>query len=128
MSQCSVEGLAFGKDSSNTAVQDPRIILPLPSVLALLAAVLPYMVEPFIDKLLPCPRSVWFGALPRTQVLDILQGLTAVVENAFDLESEGATGQSTVRQFFDSNSLLRAFCFLVQGRLPYTLAAACLWH
>ena len=129
----SVEGFVVGEESSNTTVQGTRIILPLPSMLSLLDAVLLYLVEPFIDKLLPCPRCVWFGALPRTQVLDISHGLTAVVEKEVDLESEGVIGQSDVRQFFDNNNSLRVFRFLVQGsyhlRLrPLVCAFLCCSH
>ena len=128
MSEFSLQGLVFGKESADTDIHDTRIILPLPSVLGLLDAILPSMIEPYIEQLLPCPKSVWFGALPRTQVLDISHGLTGVVEKALDLESSGAIGQSDVRQFFDTNNLLRVFRFLTQGGLPHGLAAACLRH
>ena len=100
MSQFSVDGLVFGKEAADTSVQDTRIILPLPSVLSLLDAILPCLVEPNTESLLPCPRSVWFGALPKTQVFDTSHGLTAVLEKALDLQSEGAIGQADVRQFF----------------------------
>ena len=82
MAQIGLHALPFGKESSATDVADTRVILPLPSVLGLLDAILPALIEPLINRLLPCPDSVWFGALPRTQVLDISQGLAAVIEKA----------------------------------------------
>ena len=97
MSHITVEALAFGKESSNTAVEDTRIIMPLPSVLGLLDATLPYLIEPHIIRLLPCPQSVWFGAHTHTQVLDISHGLSTVIEKALDMKSEGAIAQSDVR-------------------------------
>ena len=45
-----------------------------------------------------------------------------------DLKSVGAVGQSDVRQFFDSNNMLRVFSFLCRNGLPHALAAACIRH
>ena len=128
ISDLSINGLVFGKESANTDIQDTRVILPLPSILGLLDAILPCIIEPIISRLFPIPHGVWFGALPKTQVLDIAHGLSAVIEKGLDLESSGAVGQSDIRQFFDTNDILRVFEFLVLNGLSQAVAAACVRH
>ena len=63
-----------------------------------------------------------------TQPLDISHGLSAVIEKSLDLESNGAVGQSDIRQYYDSLNLLRVFSFLVKYGLDHDIAAACLRH
>ena len=126
MSRLYLEASVFGKDSSTTTMDDTRVIMPLPAVMGILDAILPYALEPFITSLFPVPRGVWIGAQARTQPLDIAHGMASVIEKALDLESVGAVGQSDVRQFYDSINLLRIFIFLTDRGLDHPLAAACI--
>ena len=128
MSSLSVRSLCLGKESANTRIDNTRVIIPLPSFLALLDAILPSLVEPIIDSCFSIPSGVWIGARARTQPLDISHGLSTIIEKSLDLESNGAVGQSDIRQYYDSINLLRVFSFLVKRGLDYAIAAACLRH
>ena len=102
--------------------------MPLPCLLALQDVLLSSKIAPFLDQIFPQPSGVWFGAKPRTQTLDIAHGLSTVIEKSLDLKSEGAIGQADIRQFYDSNSLIRVFEYLLDKGLPHNLAAACIRH
>ena len=128
LKELEIRAQATGKTCGDTAVDDVRVILPLPSILALLDALLPYLVESHIDRLFPQPKGVWFGARTHSQVLDISHGLTSVIEKGLDLESNASIGQSDIRAFYDSVLLLRSFQILVANGMELALAAACLRH
>ena len=73
----------------------------------------------------PLPE-IWEGALPRTQLQDIVGGLSAVVEKDLDLGSKAAISQSDVKQHYDNVSLLRVYFWLLQNGCNEALAAASL--
>ena len=67
--------------------------------MALFDALMPYLVEPYINSLLPQLSGVFFGACRRTRVLDITHGLSAGIEKGLDLRSALAIGQHDVQQY-----------------------------
>ena len=75
MSQIVVKGQLFGKESSVTSAASTRAILPLPSVMQVLDAVLLDAYENLLSVILPAVPGCFVGARPRTQCLDIAHGL-----------------------------------------------------
>ena len=56
----------------------------------------------FVDGSFPHRSDTWEGATQYTKILDIIGGLSAVVENELDFESGRAIAQEYIRQLFDS--------------------------
>ena len=128
IAELEIHARAYGKTKPDTVVDDIRVILPLPCILSLLDAMLPFILESYITNLFPEPAGVWFGARPSTQVLDITHGLSCVIEKGLDSHSKCAIGQADIRAYYDSINLLRVFNYLVEHGVPSSLAGACLSH
>jgi len=70
-------------------------------------AVLALKLESFLqDKFVP-HRAIWEGGRPKTQLMDIVSGLSLFVEKALDLFSRGAIAQEDVQQHYDTMSCIR---------------------
>ena len=63
-----------------------------------------------------------------TQTMDIISGLSLMVEKSLDLESLGAIAQEDVKQHYDTIHLVRIFHWLVAQGLSTSLAATFLCH
>ena len=73
----------------------------------------------------PPVASVFIGARPFTQVLDIMHGLQAVIEKGLDSHGEAAVAQMDIKRYYDSIPTLRIFIFLAKAS-NNPAAAACL--
>ena len=123
-----IQAYAGGKTSSTTAVQNTRVILPLPAVLQVLDALLFVLLHPFIVSLLPQQDGCWIGGLPRTQPLEITHCMSMIIEKGLDMESTGAVGTQDVRQYFDSVWLHLIYEWLVSKSVPINYCGEFLRH
>ena len=79
------------------------------------------------DKFVP-HRAIWEGGRPKTQLMDIVSGLSLFVEKALDLFFRGAIAQEDVQQHYDTMSCIRIYRWLIRNGCPVPLAVACLRH
>ena len=91
-------------------------------------ALLAVKIESFLSTCFTPCSMVWEGARPKTQAMDIISGLTLLVEKSLDLESSGAIAQEDVKQHYDTMHLVRIYHWLVAQGMPPFLAATCLRH
>ena len=69
--------------------------------------------QPVIASLFPEVDSIFIGAMPQTQTLDIMHGLQSVIEKGLDSHSRSAIAQMDIRRYYDSIPLLRIYRYLV---------------
>jgi len=124
MSSFNVQGRLYAKSRGAVPANKTRTILPLPSILAIFDCVLCNYWEPKIDMLFPPVPSIFIGARPHTQTLDIMHGLQGVIEKGLDLHGRAAVAQMDIKRYYDSIPVLRIHRYLVsRGCCPS--AAAC---
>ena len=128
MSQIVVKGHLFGKESSVTSAASTRAILPLPSVMQVLDAVLLDAYENLLSVILPAVPGCFVGARPRTQCLDIAHGLQTVIEKGLDNFGAAAVAQADIEKYYDSLPVLRIARWLVSNGTPACHAACLVRH
>ena len=126
--QSSPLACAFGKESSNTSSACVRVIVPLTAILQISDAVLALKLEALLQTQFTPSKLIWEGGRPKTQLMDIVSGLSLYVEKSLDFHSEGAIAQEDVRQHYDSIQCVLIFQWLVSNGCDIALAAACLRH
>ena len=125
---CSPLARAFGKESSKTACTSVRVIVPLTAILQISDAVLSLKLEAFLQSKFTPSKLTWEGGRPKTQLMDIVSGLSLYVEKALDFHSSGAIAQEDIKQHYDTIHCVRIFRWLVENGCEISLAAACLRH
>ena len=128
MASLNIRAHISGKEGPHTTVSKTRVIMPMPSLLNVIDALLPVMLEPYFSKLLQVPRSSWIGARKQMQILDITHGLTTVIEKALDQDSAGALAQADIQQYYDTVVLLLVCRWLEERGVPDRLLAMVLRH
>ena len=128
MSSFTVSACAFGKESGTTSASAIRVIVPQVAVLQILDSLLSIKLDSFLSTCFKPCSMVWEGARPRTQMMDIVSGLTLLVEKSLDLESQGAIAQEDVKQHYDTIHLVRIYNWLVSQGMSSVLAATFLRH
>ena len=113
MESISINGLLFAKARGAILASKTRAILPLPAILTWLDCILFKRLHPFVDSLFPEVESVFIGARPFTQTLDIMHGLQSVIEKGLDAHGQSAIAQMDIRRYYDSIHVLRVFRYLV---------------
>jgi len=109
-----VQGRLYAKSKGAIPASKTRAILPLPSVLVLVDCILFNRWQPLLDKLYPEVPSVFFGARPKTQTLDIMHGLQGVIEKGLDRHGWAAIAQMDIRRFYDSLPVLLIYKHLLE--------------
>ena len=71
------------------------------------------MWQPAVDALFPAVGSVFNGARPHSQTLDIMHGLQGVIEKCLDLHRLAAVAQMDIKRYSDSIPLVRVSRYLV---------------
>ena len=119
----------YGKTSSIAYPKDTRCILPLPSVLQHLDAMLAHAVHESLSSM-PClPRAVWFGGAPGSQCMDVSWTVQVAAEKMLDSRSTGAIASAGTARFYDSIPLIRLCRALTSiGILPALVAVILLMH
>ena len=128
MSDLVVNAAAYGKESAHVSADTVRVIAPLPVVMQVLDVIIAGRLGGFLDSVFLPLQDVWEGAQPRTQVLDIAAGLSALIEKDLDLESAAAISQCDVRQHYDSIRILKITRWLVDNGCGPEIAIAALRH
>ena len=121
-------GVRIRKDSTHTSASAVRVIVPQTALLHLMDTLLANKLEVFLATQIQPSKMIWEGARPKTQQMDIISGLTLLVEKSMDMESRGAIAQADIKQHYDTMNCVRIFGWLVAKGLPTDLAAACLRH
>ena len=128
MQQLQVHARGFGKEGGNVAYDNVRVVVPLTSLMQLIDAILFLDLNVFVSKVFKPLDEIWEGAQPKTQVQDIVGGLSCIVEKDLDLESQSAISQADVRQHYDSVSLLLVHNWLLRSGCNPFLASSALRH
>lgn len=126
LSTFEVQGRVLGKESSVTPVTQTRTILPLPACLQIIDALIPIVLESFLEQHLPPSLEAFVGARQKTQCLDIAHALQTVIEKGIDDHGNAAIAQQDIQQFYDSLPLLRICCWMVARGLSWAWAACVL--
>jgi hypothetical protein len=125
ISTVTIQGRLFAKSTGAVLASKTRAILPLPAILTILDCILFNMWEPVVDALFPAVASVFIGARPHTQTLDIMHGLQGVIEKGLDSHGQAAIAQMDIRRYYDSIPIVRIYRYLV-GMDCSRARAACL--
>lgn len=124
--QLVIEGAAFGKEGARAPAAKLRCILPVPSVVRPLDALLARCVHRCVDSLFPAPPGVCVSARPGLQGLDLAHGVALALEKAQDRRSRGGAAQQDIDKFYDMNVPLLCCSCLARGGLEASVAGAAL--
>eukprot|EP00973_Karenia_brevis_P081270 11267562-Karenia_brevis.AAC.1 len=97
-----VQGLVYGKYSSNTAVEDTRIIVPQGALLQLADTPFSRAINGQINQIINPHPSTFVGGRKFTQTLDIAWSIGMVIEKGLDSFSQAAVVQEDVATYFDT--------------------------
>ena len=111
---CANCGQLCAKAGGAVPASKTRAILPLPGILTIIDCILFNYWQPVVDELFPNVSSVFIGARPHTQCLDIMHGLQSVIEKGLDMHGHAASAQMDIRRYYDSIPVLRVFRHLVR--------------
>ena len=125
MTCISIHGRLYAKSKGAVPASKTRTILPLPSILNIIDSALFNIWQPLIDNLFPSVDSVFIGAKPHTQTLDIMHGLQGVIEKGLDSHGSAAIAQMDIKRYYDSIPVLRIYRYLVNRGCDQS-AAVCL--
>ena len=125
ISSITIQGRLFAKSKGAVPASKTRAILPLPALLTIVDCILFNLWEPVVDSLFPEVGSVFIGARPHTQTLDIMHGLQGVIEKGLDSHGHAAIAQMDIRRYYDSIPILRIYRYLV-GKECNRAQAACM--
>ena len=128
MSEITVKGCVFGKESSVTPASSIRAIMPLPAVLQVLDALLPASFENLMNQALPTVPECFIGARPGTQCLDIAHGLQTIIEKGLDKFGAAAVAQADIEKYYDSLPTLRIARWLIAHGAACSHAACLIRH
>ena len=120
MSSITIQGRVFAKCQGAMLATKTRAILPLPSILTILDCIFAYWWQPVIDALFPQLDSVFIGARPHTQTLDIMHGLQSVIEKGLDAHGCSAIAQMDIRRYYDSIPIVRVYRYFVAKKCRHT--------
>ena len=105
-----------------------RAILPLPTLMQVVDALLSLLFEQHLSAVLPRTPGCVVAGTPGTQVLDISHAVQCVLEKGFDDFGNAAAAQCDIQQFYDSLPLILIFFWLVDKGVPSPLVAAAIRH
>ena len=128
VSNMEVHGRVLGKEGSTSGVGKLRVILPLPAVMQIVDAALPFLFEDYLSSLLPIVPECLVAARPFTQVLDVAHGLQLVLEKGLDDHGCAAAAQCDIQQFYDSLPLVLIMLWLSDNGVPWALVTAAIRH
>ena len=128
VSNMEVHGRVLGKEGPTSGVGKLRVILPLPAVLQIVDAALPFLFEDYMSSLLPIVPECLVAARPFTQVLDVAHGLQLVLEKGLDDHGCAAAAQCDIQQFYDSLPLVLIMLWLSDNGVPWALVTAAIRH
>ena len=115
------------KSSSQTPLDDIRLILPLPSLLAVIDAIVAALLTDYISESTPqfYPEfdCCFFGSMPGTQCLDVAWAVHHAIEKMLDCHSQGAVASADIRQYYDHLPPLKAARHFCERGVPSALAA-----
>eukprot|EP00928_Gymnodinium_smaydae_P021212 TRINITY_DN18258_c1_g1_i1.p1 TRINITY_DN18258_c1_g1~~TRINITY_DN18258_c1_g1_i1.p1 ORF type:complete len:557 (+),score=32.02 TRINITY_DN18258_c1_g1_i1:406-2076(+) len=115
-----IHARVYGKVSSYPASGDVRCILPLSSILTIVDALVPALLQQQLDILCQVPRGCYCGGIPGTQCMDIAFAGQLVTERTLDSKGEGGIAQADIKRFYDSIDVLRVgSCLLQNGVHPF---------
>lgn len=98
-----IRGYGRGKSTTSPSVKQIRIIAPQNTAQRIVDIILAGSINDHIDtKYVRCIPTMWEGARPFTQVLDITNALGMVVERGLDARSCAAIATMDVRHYCDS--------------------------
>ena len=103
-----ITGKAFGKLSSRTSAKNMRAILPLPSVLQVLDAIIARQLDAAISHAIQQAPENHIGARRGTQCLDILHPLQLMAEKCNDTGVDFTIGQMDIAAYYDNLPLAQA--------------------
>ena len=81
------------------------------------------MLLPIVSSMFPAIDSIFIGAQPKTQTLDIMHGLQGVIEKGLDSFGQSAVAQMDIKRFYDSIKPLRIYRYLVRNGADPTVEA-----
>jgi hypothetical protein len=123
-----VVGRVLGKESSVSAVNKLRAILPLPALMQVVDVLLPLLLEQHLSAVLPRTPGCLVAGRPGSQVLDISHAVQCVLEKGLDDFGAAAAAQCDIQQFYDSLPLILILLWLVDKGVPSPLVAAAIRH
>lgn len=116
-----IRGYARGKHTTPPSVKQIRIIAPQNTAQSIVDMILVCRINDHIDTMYErCIPTMWEGARPFTQVLDITHALGMVVERGFDDRSCAAIATMDVRHYYDSVNIPSIIAELRKGSTDRT--------
>ena len=130
MTKLTCMGVPTGKDSAVPVCSKVRLLLPQGSILSVLDVLLSSRLHQFINKELTSniQRSIYVGARPGTQTMEIAFGLQLAIEKGLDLNSQCCIGQLDLLTYYDALPLRKIAVWLIGRGFPKPWVAAILRH
>ena len=120
-----VRARPLGKESSKPKVSGVRCILPLPSMLQIVDALLAGIIHDACAAWWPQRDEIFHGGGRGTQVLDVSASCALVLEKGMDMRSCAALGQADIENFYDRiNPILVARECMSLGIAPWVAVAS----
>ena len=123
-----IKGRVYGKENCVTQAKDTRAILPLPSIMQILDALLSRCAHDLLSRFLPSQPECFIGVLPKTQCLDIAHGIQYVLEKGLDDFGRAAAAQCDIEKFYDSLPVMTIARFLIAKGMNASLASSLVRH
>ena len=120
-----IHGKVWGKECSQPRAGATRAILPLSVPLGLLDKIVSDRLNDWISRNISLPDSIYIGAAPKTQCLDVAFTAQQILEKGNDDNGRGVVAQGDVQQFYDNISIVRFANVARQRGMPMSLIASC---
>ena len=108
----SIQGRAYGKESSHPPANGVRCILPMSALGSICDFVLSSMLDRALEAHYRVPGSVIFGGRKGTQVADVAWASQLVIEKGCDSRSKSCIGSADIEKFYDSLPMLQIGLYL----------------
>ena len=118
--------LASGKESHSLDTSNIRCVLPKLCIAGIVHVLLSLRLHHFADRYFPLllGPSMYIGARPKTQVMEIAFGVQLALEKMLDDRSNGCCVQADVKQYFDPIGVLSIANWLEAQHFPKSIIAA----
>ena len=130
VAEARVVGIARGKATRRPTPGAVRVIVPLPTVMALADVVLSRRLHSFLTTRLPVPRGTMAAAVPNSnlQAMDVGHAASLFIERSMDRRSTGGWATCDILQYYDNIDCIRCWNYLIAAGLPGATATAILRH
>jgi hypothetical protein len=118
MKSFTVYGKVYGKESSFTAADNTRALLPLPSLLIVADAIIACKINDVADCICFPPAGVMFGARKGTQVLDIAHAVQLHMQKGGDNFGSAGFAQGDISSYYDSINCLSIARWIAEHGSP----------